>query len=116
MRYSDFASLADPEQAGQGRALRGHQRPGDASGVKCVTHLENPDTSAIFHRQQGATRHQDKNVIPTPRQVVTRYVGRLSIADIAVQHRVGNHWQWHRKKTNKLATVRTEEGAPKRPA
>ena len=116
MHYGNLGALADPEHVGQGCASQGHERPGDASGVKCVTRLENHGASAIFHRQQGAKRHRDKNLIPTPRHVVTRCIGRLPIADIAVQHRAGNHWQWHRKKSNRLATVRTEEGAAKRPA
>jgi hypothetical protein len=84
------------------------------SGGKRVTRLEKK-RAPITCGQQGAKRHRDKNVVPTPRQVVTHCIGSLSIADIAVQHRAGNRWQWHRQKRNGSATVRIEAGEAQRP-
>jgi hypothetical protein len=37
------------------------------------------------------------------------------VADIALQHKMGNRWQWHRQKSNGSATVRTEKGEAQRP-
>jgi hypothetical protein len=79
-----------------------------------VTRLEKKRLSIICG-QQGAKRQRDKNVVPTPRQVVTHWIGGLSIADIAVQHKAGNRWQWHRQKSNGSATVRIEAGEAQQP-
>jgi len=116
MHCSHFTSVIDPETA-SGRAHVGNPYFARATPFrgKGVTRLENQN-APIICGQQGAKRHRDENIVPTPRQVVTRDIGRLSIADIAVQHRAGNHWQWHRKKSNRSATVRIEEGAAKRAA
>jgi hypothetical protein len=116
MNYGHLASLADPEKADQGRASRRHEHAAAASGVKRVTRLENHGGSVIFYRQQGAKRHRDKNVVPTPRQVVTHCIGGLSIVDIALQHRTGNRWLWHRQKSKGSATVCTEVGEATGPA
>ena len=120
MHYGPSASFADPERGHQQASVVRVPRAGASlPGVKRVTRLvrlEYQQTCVIFSRRQGAKRHRDKKVVPTPRQVVTRDIGTLPIADIAVQHRAGNHWQWHRKKSNRSATVRIEEGAAKRAA
>ncbi len=116
MRYGHLAPLADPEKADQGHASRGHGRAANASGVKRVTRLENHGASNIFYRQQGAKRHRDKNEVPTPRQVVTHCIGSLPIVDIALQHRVGNRWLWHRQKSKGSATDCTEVGEATGPA
>jgi hypothetical protein len=108
MHYGHLTSLADPQQADPGRPFRRHEQAIDASGVKRVTRLENHGESVIFSRQQGAKRHRDKNVVPTPRQVVTHCIGSLPIVDIALQHRAGNRWLWHRQKSKGSATVCTE--------
>jgi hypothetical protein len=112
MRCSHLTSVSDPV-----RACGGNPNFADATRFrgKAVTRLEN-QKGPIICGQQGAKRHRDKNVVPTPRQVVTRYIGSLPIVDIALQHRAGNRWQWHWKKSNRSATVRTEESAAKRPA
>jgi hypothetical protein len=116
MHYSNLTSFADPQQADPGRPFRGHKHAIDASGVKCVAPLENDGESVIFFRQQGAKRHRDKNVVPTPRQVVTHCIGSLPIVDIALQHSVGNRWLWHRQKSKGSATVCTEVSEATRPA
>ena len=116
MHCSHFTSVTDPpttnRRARAGGPCRVAATPFRGKGV---TRLENQKVPIICG-QQGAKRHRDKNVVPTPRQVVTHCIGDLYIADIALQHRAGNRWQWHRKKSNRSATVRTEEGAAKRPA
>ena len=108
MHYGNLKVLADPQQADTGRPFRGPESVMGACGVKRVTHLENRGGSAIFYRHQGAKRHRDKNVVPTPRQVVTHCIGSLPIVDIASQHSVGNRWLWHRQKSKGSATVCTE--------
>jgi hypothetical protein len=112
MRCSHLTSVTDP-----GKACGGDLNFADATTFrgKAVTRLENQKVPIICG-QQGAKRHRDKNVVPTPRQVVTRCIGGLPIADIALQHRAGNRWQWHWKKSNRSATVCIEESATKRPA
>jgi len=112
MHCSHLTSVTDP-----GRACGGNPDFADATTFrgKAVTRLENRKVPIICG-QQGAKRHRDKNVVPTPRQVVTHCIGGLPIADIALQHRAGNRWQWHRNKSDRSATVRTEKGAAKRPA
>jgi len=84
---------------------------GSNSG-KNVICLENLQTSIICGLQ--GERQRDRNRVPFPRQVVTRAAGDLSIVDIALQHGSGSRWQWHTKKSNGSATVRTEVGASKR--
>ena len=79
-----------------------------------VIRLEKLRTSIICG-QQGEKRQREQKRVQFPRQVVTRVAGGLSIADIAMQHSSGNRWQWHRRKSNGSATVRTEVGVPKRP-
>jgi hypothetical protein len=111
MHCSHSASPAAPGNQ------RGPTRDGgvaDVVGGKRVTHLENRRTP-INCGQQGAKRQRDKNVVPTPRQVVTHCIGDLSIADTAVQHKRGNRWQWHRQKSNGSATVRIEAGEAQQP-
>jgi hypothetical protein len=108
MHCSHLTSVTDPRTTSAGD-------PDFADATtfrgKAVTRLENQKVPIICGLQ-GAKRHRDKNVVPTPRQVVTHHIGGLPIADIALQHRAGNRWQWHRK--NRSATVRTEESAAKR--
>ena len=87
--------------------------PGSNSG-NSVIRLEKLRTSIICG-QQGEKRQRDQRRAQFPRQVVTRVVGGLSIADIAMQHSSGNRWQWHRRKNNGSATVHTEVGVPNRP-
>ena len=115
MHCSYLASpAADPERASQQAHAISIQRVAAAPfGGKRVTCLEN--RLAPITCGQGAKRQRDKNVVPTPRQVVTHWVGSLPIADIAVQHRAGNRWQWHRQKSNGSATVRIEAGKAQRP-
>jgi hypothetical protein len=116
MHYGLLASLADPVLADQDRAFRGHEHATGALGVKRVTRLENHGASVIFFLQQGAKRHRDKNAVPTPRQVVTHCIGSLPIVDIALQHRAGNRWLWHRQNRKGSATVCTELREATRPA
>ena len=116
MHCSHLTSLADPGTAmGQARNGKPYFAEATLFRGKDVTRLE-IQKAPIICGQQGAKRHRDENIVPTPRQVVTRCIGGLFSADIAVQHRAGNRWQWHRKKSNRSATVRTEESAAKRPA
>ena len=115
MHCSHLASPVAPRAAiQQARAGTTHSVVAGQSGGKRVTRLEKK-WAPITCGQQGAKRHWDKNVVPTPRQVVTHWIGGLSIADIAVQHKAGYRWQWHRQKSNGAATVRIEAGKAQRP-
>ncbi len=112
MNCSHSHSLADPATGTQpAHAIRAHRLP---LGGKHETGLENQRVPIICGRQ-GEKRQQDKNLVPPPRQVVTHCIRGLSIADIALQHKVGNRWQWRRHKSNGSATVRTEVGEAHRP-
>jgi hypothetical protein len=121
MSYSQLDSFADsqPARRSMAAAFRARRLVSRSSGGKRVIHLENLRASIICG-QQGEKRQREKrerkNGFPIPRQVVTHAVGGLPIADIALQHSVGNRWQWRRKKSNESATVRTELGAAKQPA
>ena len=107
---ADLEALLQPPGTGAGSS----DLVAATAGGKHVTGLENPRASIICV-QQGERRQRDKNRVPIPRQVVTHGIGKLSIADIAVQHKTGNRWQWHRQKSNGSATDRTEVGEAQRP-
>jgi hypothetical protein len=113
MRYRHSASLTDAKMIVRSRSPMGARERAPLPGVKGVAHLENRGIFVIFCAQQGAKRSRDKNAVPTPRHVVTRCSGGLSIAAIAVQHRAGNRWQWHGRKNNGSAT-RSEVGEAQR--